>query len=48
MTRARALAVVAVPGAIVGAAIVAIGRPGWWGLILLATLLAGLAEIGGG
>lgn len=48
MSRAKALAVVAIPGALVGLAAMDLGASGLWAMVVLASLVAGLTEIGGG
>jgi hypothetical protein len=48
MSRRDALALVLVVGAAGGALAIALGYDGFWALLLLAGLLAGLAEVGSG
>lgn len=48
MTRGHALALTLSAGAAIGALAIALGPTGLWALLLLASLLAGLAEVGSG
>jgi hypothetical protein len=48
MTPRGALAVVVAVGAALGALAAVLGSAGLWALVLLASLLGGLAEVGGG
>jgi hypothetical protein len=48
MSRRTALLLVLAPGLAAGALGAAVGHAGLWALVLLASLLAGLAEVGSG
>ena len=48
MTQRSALALVLAVGAALGALAIVLGSAGLWALVLLASLLGGLAEVGGG
>jgi hypothetical protein len=48
VTQRRALGLVLGIGAALGALAVVLGHAGLWALVLFASLLGGLAEVGGG